>query len=196
MKDLHRRYPALLLLLAGVLLAAFSFWGVETMRRSGEQGPANRTHSEPDYYVENFNFVKVAANGDGEYMISGEKLVHYPDDDSNRIIKPFVKSYSAQRPPMTLQAHSALLNKDHSRLHLYDDVRIERPQTHGAEKLTVESEYMLVLPDDDIIKTDKHVVLTLGNAILSGTGMIADNVKHQFTLQSKVSGSYPPKSKQ
>ncbi len=196
MNDFRRRYPALLLLIAGIALAAFSFWGVETMRRSGEQSTENRSHTEPDYYVENFHFVKVAANGDGEYMISGDKLVHYPDDDSNRIIKPFVKSYSAQRPPMTLQAHSALLNSDHSRLHLYDDVHIERPQTHGAEKLTVESEYMLVLPDDDIIKTDKHVVLTLGNAILSGTGMIADNVKHQFTLQSKVSGSYPPKSKQ
>ena len=34
--DLRRRYPALLLLVAGSLLAALSFWALEIARRSAD----------------------------------------------------------------------------------------------------------------------------------------------------------------
>ena len=195
MNSMRRRYPALLMLAAGALLAGLSFWALEFMRRSGPEIQIDTARSEPDYFVENFSFVKVAVNGKAEYTISGKKLVHYPKDDSSIITMPFVKSFSALRPPMTLQAERAMINSDHSQLHFYDQVKMMRPEARGSDNLTVESDYMLALPDSDIVKSDKEVVIKLGNAILMGTGLIANNALRQLTLQSKVSGSYPPPEK-
>jgi lipopolysaccharide export system protein LptC len=51
---------------------------------------------------------------------------------------------------------------------------------------------MLALPNQDIVKTDKRVVIQLGTSRMEGTGMIADNGKHQMNLQSQVRGHYEP----
>jgi lipopolysaccharide export system protein LptC len=187
---LHRRYPALLLLAFGVLLAALSFWALEISRRGDDDKPAQAPRTEPDYFVEDFSYMRLAPNGKAQYLITGSKLVHYPADDSSVIEQPSVRSFSAQSSPMTLRAKRAKITKQQRELHLYDDVRLERPQTRGKEPVVVESDYMLALPDEDIVKTDRQVVIRVGQSILAGTGMVADNAKHQMTLQSKVTGFY------
>ena len=77
-------------------------------------------------------------------------------------------------------------------IHFYDNVTLERPQTRGGDSLRVDSDYMLALPNQDIVKTDKRVVIQLGTSRMEGTGMIADNGKHQMNLQSQVRGHYEP----
>ena len=149
-----------------------------------------RSRTEPDYFIEDFSYTRLATDGKAQYLISGSKLTHYPADDSSVVLKPSVRSYSDTRSPMTLQAKRARITKDQYELHFYEDVKLERPQTRGSEALQIESDYMLALPDQDIVKTDRKVTIRLGNAKLVGTGMVADNVRHQLTLQSKVTGFY------
>jgi lipopolysaccharide export system protein LptC len=192
LSNIRRRYPALALLGGGAVLALLSFWALEMTRRSGEDIPAEKARSEPDYYIENFSYVKVTTSGTAEYVIKGKRLVHHPADDSSTIELPFVKSYSAEHPPMTLHARRAKTNADHSELHLYEQVRMDRPEARGTDNLSVESEYMLVLPNTDQVKSDQRVVIKLGDSTLIGTGLLADNAKHQMTLLNKVSAAYPP----
>lgn len=191
LSNMRRYYPALVLLASGAALALLSFWALEMTRRSGEVTPAEKARNEPDYYVENFTYIKVAATGSAEYVITGRRMEHYPADNSHTIQQPLVKSYSADRPPMTIRAQRAKTNADHSELHLYEQVRIDRPETRGTDNLSVESEYMLVLPNIDVVKSDHRVVMKLGDSTLIGTGLLADNARHQMTLESRVSATYP-----
>lgn len=186
----RRRYPALLLLAFGTLLAAISFWALEISRRGGDDKRPPAARTEPDYFVEDFSYTRLAPNGKAQYLITGNKLVHYPGDDSSEIEYPSFRSFSAQSSPMTLRAKRAKITQQQRELHLYDDVRLERPQARGDEPVVVESDYMLALPDDDIVTTDRRVVIRVGQSTLVGTGMVADNAKHQMTLQSKVTGLY------
>lgn len=188
--NLRRRYPALLLLAFGILLAAISFWALEISRRGSEDKPPEAALTEPDYFVEDFSYTRLAPNGKAQYLITGSKLVHYPADDSSVIEQPSVRSFSAQSSPMTLQAKRAKITRQQREVHLYDDVRLERPQTRGKDPVVVKSDYMLALPDEDIVKTDRQVEIRVGQSTLAGTGMVADNAKHQMTLQSKVTGFY------
>ena len=57
----RRRTPALLTLAFVGLLAATSFWALEVARRSGEDTAVTISRGAPDYYVEQFNFVKIAS---------------------------------------------------------------------------------------------------------------------------------------
>ena len=187
---IRRRLPALLLLAAGTLLAAGSFWLLEVTRRSDTSDAQRQERTEPDYFAEEFRYTKVAPNGQAEYVVEGKKLVHTPADDISHVEQPVVYSYSKDRPPMTLRSNTARINGDHSEVHLHGKVHLDRPQARGNETMTVDSDYMLVLTNKDIVKTDRPVHITLGRSTLDGVGMVADNRQQQVSLLSRVNGTY------
>lgn len=188
--EIRRRLPALLLLAAGTLLAAGSFWLLEVTRRIDTSDAQQQKRTEPDYFAEEFRYTKVAPNGQAEYVVEGKKLVHTPADDISHVEQPVVYSYSKDRPPMTLRSNTARINGDHSEVHLHGKVHLDRPQARGNETMTVDSDYMLVLTNKDIVKTDRPVHITLGRSTLDGVGMVADNRQQQVSLLSRVNGTY------
>ena len=191
----HRRVPALVLLGAVTLLAAGSFWLVQLSQQSAVQTTPQSDRTEPDYFVENFTYSKVDASGRVEYVIEGAKMTHYPADKRSVINKPVVRNFSPSRPPTTVRAETANINGDHTELKLIDNVILERAQTRGDEPLTITSDYMLVLPKKDIVKTDRHVDIRVGSMHMSGTGMLANNATRQLTLESRVNGIFQPPKK-
>ncbi len=191
-ENIRRRYPALLVLAFGSLLAALSFWALELALRGDDEAQPQAAGTDPDYVIEDFSYTRLAPNGKAQYLITGEKLVHYPADDSSVIERPMVRSFSTKNSPMTLQAQRARITKQQREMHFYDGVRLERPQARGTDALVLESQYMVALLDEDLVKTDQPVVAHLGESRLSGTGMVADNNKRQLTLKSKVTGFYEP----
>lgn len=187
-----RRYPVILVLCLVLVLALGSFWSLEVTRRSARDTAPATVRSAPDYFIENFRFAKIAANGKAEYLVTGELLTHYPLDDSNTIDNPVLKRFYDQKPPIIVTAKRGMINSDQSEIHLHDQVKLERPASPDSNSYLVESEYMLALPDDDLVKTDKPVMITMGMSTLTGVGMIADNSKQALTLQSNAHATYVP----
>jgi lipopolysaccharide export system protein LptC len=185
-----RRYPALLLLAVGSLMAALSFWVLELTRRSGDDTHQPSVRTEPDYFIDDFTYTRLSVSGNAQYVISGKKLTHFPVDDSSVVVQPSVRSYSNLRDPMMLQAQQAKISGDQKEFHFYDNVTLERPQVRGSDTLRVASDYMLVLPDQDIVKTDRKVIMTMGNSRMEGKGMVIDNGRRQMNLQNQVYGHY------
>lgn len=195
MKERRRRYPALLLLIVITTIAAISFWALEMTRRSGSDTKDQAQRTQPDYYVENFDYIKIGADGNANIRIRGAKLIHHPKDDSSTVLKPLVVSYSDLHPPMTLRSDRLIVNSDRSQLHFHDNVKMEKPEIRGNETLIVESDYLLAMPNRDLVTTTQKATLTLGHSTLSGVGMIADNARQILSFQSQVQGSFTSTSK-
>lgn len=195
MNERRRRYPALILLAAITIFAAISFWALEMTRRSGSDTKDQTQRTQPDYYVENFDYVKIGADGNAKIRMRGAKLIHHPKDDSSTVLQPLVVSYSEQRQPMTLRSDRLIVNGDRSQLHFHDNVKMEKPQAHGNDTLFVESQYLLAMPNRDLVTTTQKATLTLGHSTLSGIGMIADNVHQTLSFQSAVQGSFTSTTK-
>ena len=190
----HQRVPALVLLGFALLLAAGSFWLVQLSNKSPNKTPTMVENTKPDYFVENFTYSKLNASGLVEYRVEGDKMTHFPADKHQVVEKPVIRNFSPNRPPTILRAEIANINGDHSEVRLIDNVILERAQVRGDEPLTITSDYMLVLPEKDIVTTDRHVDIRVGNMHLSGTGMVANNATRQLTLESRVNGVFlPPK---
>jgi lipopolysaccharide export system protein LptC len=134
--------------------------------------------------------VKIGADGNPKIRMRGAKLIHHPQDDSSTVLQPVVVSYSGQRQPMTLRSDRLIVNGDRSQLHFHDNVKMEKPEARGNDTLFVESQYLLALPNRDLVTTTKKATLTLGYSTLSGVGMIADNVHQTLSFQSEVKGSF------
>jgi lipopolysaccharide export system protein LptC len=179
---------ALITLLAALALG--SFWVLEVMRSGAEDAIPNPARTEPDFYVENFSYVKMTEKGEARYHVSGDKLTHNPKDDTYDIVHPVLKSFSDERPPSTLRSDRARVNSDGSKMYLYDNVHLDRPATPTSERLQVKSQFMLVFPDDEVAQTDKPVQITQGQSTLDGVGMYANNATRELRLGSKVHGTY------
>ncbi|MET0962530.1 MAG: LPS export ABC transporter periplasmic protein LptC [Noviherbaspirillum sp.] len=192
MKKDRRRLGPLPLLLLAALLALGSFWLLEIMRKAGNEAAPAAARVDPDYYVENFNFVRLSATGEAQYNIAGKRMVHNPADDTHSVELPVVNSLSKERPPMTARAERARIEPGGTRVHMYDQVRIDRPKTPTSNYFHMESDYLLVLPNEDIMRTDRPVRMTLGESQLNGTGMVANNATGELQMASRVQATLPP----
>lgn len=194
MKNLRStyRFRFMLLLLLFVVLALGSFWLLQIMHKDTDDMLPKPARTEPDYYVEHFNYVQMSPTGQPRYNISGERLTHNPLDDTFDVQKPLVHSLDKEKPPMNLRAERGKVEDNNSKIHLYGDVNADRPRTPMADSFQLKSDYLLLLPDDDIMQSDKPVEITLGRSILNGTGMIFNNATRELKLLSKVHGVYRP----
>ena len=192
MNESTRLFRLVMILAPLVVLALGSFWLLEVLRRSASDYVPNKARTEPDFYVEQFSYVKLAQDGKAQYHFSGAKLSHNPQDDSYDIVQPVVRTVSQSTQPMTVRSETAHVNSDNSEVHMYRNVELDRPASGDAEPLHAKSDYLLVLPDDDMMKTDKPVEITLGRSQLNGAGMLANNATREFRLTSKVHGTYQP----
>jgi lipopolysaccharide export system protein LptC len=188
------RFRLAVVIAIGTVITLGSFWVLEVMRRGMTDALPDSPRSEPDFYVEKFNFIRMAESGTAQYAISGQRLIHHPSDDSYEVELPVVNSLSADRPPMTMRAKRARIEDDHSKVHLYDDVHVDRAATPTTQHFTLKSQYLLILPDDDVMTSDKRVDMTLGTSKLRGTGLFANNATRELRLSSDVHATYQPVS--
>jgi lipopolysaccharide export system protein LptC len=193
MKQDRRRFGMAPMLLLATLLALGSFWLLQIMRAPDNSPGPTAARTEPDYYVDNFNFVRLSATGEAKYNISGKRMVHNPADDTHTIDLPVINSLARARPPMTARSERAIVEPGAVKIHMYDNVKLDRPKTPQAENFHLESDYLMVLPDEDIMRTDKPVRLTLGGSTLNGAGMVANNATGELSLASRVQATLPPR---
>lgn len=185
--------------LAVVLLAMVvlgSFWKLEIMRRNDSEGNSRASaRSEPDYYVEKFSFIRLPNNGQANYHITGDRLIHHPVNDDFEIQQPRINSFDAEKIPLNIRADRAMVeqknlmvtpSREHDQIHLQGNVQAERPETPTSKYIQLQSEYLLLLPDENKMKTDQAVSLFTHSSEIHAIGMIADNATQQIQLLSKV----------
>lgn len=195
--DRFRTWLAVLLV---AVLALASFWILELMRRNDTDGNSRSSaRSEPDYYVEKFSFIRLPNNGLANYHITGDKLSHHPLNDNFEIQQPRIHSFDANKVPLDIRAERALIeqknlqitpSRENDQIHLQGNVQAERPETASSKYMKLQSEYLLLLPNENKMKTDQAVSLITKSAEIHAIGMIADNTTQQIQLLNKVRASF------
>jgi lipopolysaccharide export system protein LptC len=186
-----RLFFVLLVLAVGAL---GSFWWLEVLHRGREEGTGELHKGEADYTVEKFNLVRMSKDGRAHYSITGNRLTHYPDNDSFEIERPVLYQVGTNRVPMTMRSDTAVVEHATNRIHMQRHVQVDRAATADAARFHLASEYLLLLPDDDIAQTDKRVDITYGESHLAGVGMVANNKTREFRLLHQARGTFvsPP----
>ncbi|HEY8606947.1 MAG TPA: LPS export ABC transporter periplasmic protein LptC [Noviherbaspirillum sp.] len=191
MKDNGWRLRSITILALLAALALGSFWLFEVIRRGGDDLIPQPERTEPDFYLENFSYVKISkATGKTAYHFSGAKMVHNPKDDSYFITAPVITNKSEGKPPTTLRGDRGIVNSDYSQVNLYDNVRMDRAAGPDSRPMKLRSSHLLILPDEDVVRTDVPVEITVGESTLNGTGMWANNATRELRLSSNVHGTY------
>ena len=191
-KRTAHRWRLLIIMSIGVVFALGSFWLVQLANIADSDMQASLRRNEPDYIVDNFSFVRMTPEGQPRYIISGTKLTHRPVDDASEIEHPAVQSLSADQPPMLMHAQHARVDHANTQVHLLGGVNIERAAAPNAQYLSLKTEQLTILPDDDVMQTDQPVDMTIDKATAQGVGLLANNATRQIHLGGRGKIIYPP----
>ena len=190
------RVPTTRLFPLGLMLAlaALTFYLDRTVNED-DSHPALRRH-DPDYLIVNFTTTTYNREGAAESMLSAARMVHFPDDDTTELTSPHVVQTKPDEPKMTVRADRGKLSRDGEDIYLYDNVVLEREAGAGQTAATLTTEYLQVVRDRSLVRTDREVKIVEETRALSGRGMEYNNDTRHFTLNADVHGRFEAKSPQ
>jgi len=184
------------LLLGG--LAALSYW-----LDAQVQPPAPRrdgsTRHDPDIIVEGVRVLKLDPEGRPLQMLTARRAEHFMDDQTTDFHEVTLAETRQGKPPFSIAANLATLTGDRENVYFKGNVRAVREATPATAKepasgpLTITTEFLHVLPSQEIVRTDKAVTITDPRGIINATGMEADSRAKTIKFKSGVSGHMEPR---
>ncbi len=175
-------------------LAALTYW-----LNAQVQGPApafdGSGRHDPDLFIENFKAISLDASGHVRQALSAHMARHFPDDDTTELETPLITISDPGKPRLSVTSNRASVTADQKHAYFTGKVKAVRDATAADEHdgpMTIESEFLHVIPQEDKIVTDKPVTITDARGIINATGMEIDNKAKTIKLQSRVSGQLQP----
>ena len=182
-----RLFPLLLML----ALAALTFWLERTVREEEGAHPSLRRH-DPDYIVDNLKHTRFSALGAVESTLAAAKMLHYPDDDTTDLISPRLVQTKTNEPRVTVTADRGTVSQDGEEVFLYDNVLLVRDGSAERSETQMRTTFLHVVRGQSVVSTDREVVITEADRMLSGRGMEYRNDSQELFLRERVRGRYQP----
>jgi lipopolysaccharide export system protein LptC len=165
-------------------LALLTFYLERTVRE--EDTPTALRRHDPDYFVVNFTTTTYNAEGAVETVMSAERMVHYPDDDTTELFAPRVVQAKPHEPRFTVRAERGQLSRDGDEIFLYGDVVLVRDASADRPEARMTTEFLHVLRDRSLVRTDRPVKIVEGGRSLAGRGMEYNNESRELLLRAEV----------
>jgi lipopolysaccharide export system protein LptC len=175
-----RLFPLLLML----SLALLTFWLERTVHDDVTKPPSRR--HDPDYIVERFTTTIYNRDGVAESTLSADRMLHYPDDDTTELHAPRMVQTKPREPRITVSATRGQLSRDGDEIFLYGDVLLVRDASAERPEARMSTEFLHVLRDRSLVRTDRAVKIVEGGRSLSGRGMEYNNESRSLVLRSDV----------
>jgi lipopolysaccharide export system protein LptC len=185
-----RLFPLLLML----ALAALTFWLERTVRQEEGPHPSLRRH-DPDYVIDNLKHTRFNAQGLVESTLAAAKMLHYPDDESTDLIAPHLVQTKPNEPRMTMTADRGALSQDGEEIFLYGNVLLVRDADADRSETRLRTSFLHLARGQSVIRTDRDVVITEEDRVLTGRGLEYRNDSQEWFLRERVRGRFEPKRK-
>lgn len=177
-----------LFLRPSVLLAVLlllTLWLDKNLQRSDSQQD-NGVQQEIDYIIENLDGIQVNHELKVNRFFSADKLTHYPAGDITRLEHIGLVSIELDKPLLRVTSSQAELTGEDNDIFLTRNVAIIRGEDKDKDKITMLTDFLHLIPDMDIAKTDRPVTVTRMNSVINAVGLFMNNQTGEILLQSRV----------
>jgi lipopolysaccharide export system protein LptC len=177
-------------LILAALLALITFWINLTVEQQGPKIDGSNRH-DPDYTMNNFVTTQTDVTGKLRYVLAASEMVHYPDDDSTVLQRPRFTQYTVNKPYTQIEGLRGYVSSNGEEVELVDNVKVIRQAFEGKGEMQVLTEKLIILPNQDLVKTDSPVVITQApKTVIHATGMIYDKKNQTVKLLKRVKVHY------
>lgn len=173
-----------------IFLALLTFWINRTVQPPVLKPDGSSRH-DPDYIMTNFVTTQTYANGDLRFKLAAVEMRHFPDDDSTELQRPRYTQFAVEKPYTQVQSLRGHVSSDGEEVKLFGNVKVTRQAFAGKGEMTVETDYLNIRPNDDLVTTESPVVIRQApKTVIYATGMIYEKQKQTVTLLHKVRAHY------
>ena len=176
-----------------LVLALLTFW-LDHAVRDEPSHPSLRRH-DPDYLVDGFASTSYNRLGGIDTVITAQRMLHYPDDDSTELVAPRVVQEKPTEPRFTVRADRGVLAREGDEIFLYDNVLLLREADAGRPATRMTTSFLHIVRDRSIVRTDREVTIVEGGRTLSGRGMEYNHDSRELVLRSDVTARFAPEKR-
>ena len=188
-RSLLGRLQAWLPLIPPLLLLAGTYWLNQQVQPIPTKPDSSKRH-DIDYAVSNLSSVSLDEHGQARYVMTTEKMWHYPDDDSTHLQSPRMVSLHNGRAPMVIWADTGEISSRGEEVFLYNNVKVMRLGDDTQSAMDFSTDYLHVLPEKDQADTDHPVTMVTSRDTVHATGMTLDNKSRLVNLLSNVRATH------
>ncbi len=173
-----------------LLLALLTFWINQTVEQQGTKIDGSNRH-DPDYTMNNFVTTQTDITGKLRYVLAAAEMQHYPDDDSTVLQQPRFTQYTQDKPYTQIAGLRGYVSSNGEQVELVDNVKVVRQATTEKGEMQLLTEKLLILPNQDLVKTNSPVVIKQApKTVIRATGMIYNKKTQNLQLLSRVKAHY------
>lgn len=171
-------------------VAMITYWISYTVQPALPKVDGSSRH-DPDYIMSNFETTQTDINGKLRYKLVASEMRHFPDDDSTELTRPNYTQFAINKPYTRAVGKRGYVSSNGSVVQLVDDVVVTRQAFEEKGEMTVETDLLNIRPNEEIVTTDRPVVIRQApKTVIYATGMIYEKKKQTVTLLKKVRAHY------
>ena len=177
------------LLIAAVLLAvvtATSYWYAREMRRPiPRAAPSPGT---PDFIVDRVVLTQFDDRGQARYKLFAEQMTHFGENDDIELARPRLVGLQPDQPQVQASSATARVTNAGEKGLMKGDVLLQRAASGNEPQLTIRTQRMTALPDEERFFSEVPVRIERNGSTLSGAAMDYENVRRVLTVSGGMRG--------
>ncbi len=180
----------ILFLIALLVIAITSFIWLDQPDSQPAEDSLNMSDLKADYYLEEFETVRYDSQGNPEYQLNGDTLLHYPAHKASEIIDPVLVLNRPQQPSWTLHSNSGWLEEADETIRLNGEVSVLRGPFNDQPQITIKTSQITVQTRQQSLETDEEIEIQSRDWILRSTGLRSNLSDGKLSLLSNVRARY------
>ena len=153
-----------------IMVAGLSYWLLDKLIIDDKEALAKLANY-PDYYMENFNTLKMNKDGTPKNLLSASYMAHYPDDNTTELDYPKLKIFKENGSPINVTADKGWVTSSNEVILLVGNVHLYQTNDYGEMALELMTKDARVLVDKEYAETDKPATLINKNSTTNSIGM-------------------------
>ncbi len=170
------------LLIPIILITLLTFW-IDHMAESLETASNDNFHR-PDYIVKGVSGIQMNYDSSIHSTFIAKKMMHYEYRELTKLERPYFVNVEPGKPTIRLKADNAELFSKGENIYLTGNVVVLRES--GDSVITMETNYLHLIPEENIVKTDGMVTIKDKNTTITAVGLELNNYTGIVQLFSQV----------
>lgn len=181
------------MLVAAVLLAVVtvtSYWYSREMRRPTVRTPPSP--GTPDFVVERVVLTQFDERGQARFKLFAEELSYFNENDDIDLTRPRLVSLLPDEPQLQASSARARVTNAGEQVLMTGNVLLQRAAAGDRAALTIRTERMTAIPDEERFSSDVPVLIEQGGTRLAGAAMDYHNLTRVLTVSGGLRGEMAP----
>jgi len=179
-------------LLPLLVLLAFVYWLDQQAQHDVSLAIDHKRH-DPDGIMNNFHAIKMDLQGIPHSLLNAKELRHYSDHDTTELEMPQLTILTRDHPTIQITSNLGSISSGGNEVIFRDHTNLLREATGDQSAMTLQTDYLRVLPDQDRANTDKPVTMKNAYNTIHAVGLEMDNKTRILKLLSQVRSEHHAK---